>query len=295
MANWAGVCLFVCFSSPSFQHSCWSSLWSFQRCTTVTIFVVCKSSWLVRGGGGEVLTVKKENHGEVSFFFFFLGKGECVRCLVTALHGRCYRVLQQDCTHFNKYFWQITWLRGVKINKDVHVLLKLKKKKKVNRTQTKTKTANFTSEIPSWLWGIRPCWRSTSGWPPPPFSPPLAGWRSPAPGEEMKRWRYWTRAGWRRSGGLKKGDFVAVFTWRGVKATLELVPDERSLTVDLPPYVMLCFCRVLCWQSNWCQDSQCRGMIEASQWQNVITTCRKKTKQTQKKIWEWQTRPWKKC
>lgn len=33
-------------------------------------------------------------------------------------------------------------------------------------------------------------------------------------------------------------------TCRGVKATLELVPEERSLTVDLPPYVMLCFCSV---------------------------------------------------
>ena len=35
-------------------------------------------------------------------------------------------------------------------------------------------------------------------------------------------------------------------TCRGVKATLELVPEERSLTVDFPPYVMLCFCSVLC-------------------------------------------------
>lgn len=37
------------------------------------------------------------------------------------------------------------------------------------------------------------------------------------------------------------------FTWRGVNATLELVPEERSLTVDFPPYVMLCFCNALCW------------------------------------------------
>lgn len=29
-----------------------------------------------------------------------------------------------------------------------------------------------------------------------------------------------------------------------MNATLELVPEERSLTVDLPPYVMLCFCSV---------------------------------------------------
>lgn len=37
-----------------------------------------------------------------------------------------------------------------------------------------------------------------------------------------------------------------LFTCRGVNATLELVPEERSLTVDFPPYVMLCFCNVLC-------------------------------------------------
>lgn len=35
-------------------------------------------------------------------------------------------------------------------------------------------------------------------------------------------------------------------TWRGVKATLEAVPDERSRIVDFPPYTTLCFCRVRC-------------------------------------------------
>lgn len=35
-----------------------------------------------------------------------------------------------------------------------------------------------------------------------------------------------------------------VCTCNGVNATLELVPEDRSLTVDLPPYVMLCFCNV---------------------------------------------------
>lgn len=39
---------------------------------------------------------------------------------------------------------------------------------------------------------------------------------------------------------------VCLCTCNGVNATLELVPDDRSLTVDLPPYVMLCFCNVRC-------------------------------------------------
>lgn len=39
---------------------------------------------------------------------------------------------------------------------------------------------------------------------------------------------------------------LLLFTCRGVNATLELVPEERSLTVDFPPQVMLCFCSVLC-------------------------------------------------
>lgn len=43
-----------------------------------------------------------------------------------------------------------------------------------------------------------------------------------------------------------KGRRLLLFTCRGVNATLELVPEERSLTVDFPPYVMLCFCSVLC-------------------------------------------------
>lgn len=47
-------------------------------------------------------------------------------------------------------------------------------------------------------------------------------------------------------GDIKKELFF-FFTCRGVKATLELVPEERSLTVDFPPYVMLCFCSV-----RWC-------------------------------------------
>lgn len=46
-----------------------------------------------------------------------------------------------------------------------------------------------------------------------------------------------------KSINIKRG---LLFTCRGVKATLELVPEERSLTVDFPPYVMLCFCNVLC-------------------------------------------------
>lgn len=43
-----------------------------------------------------------------------------------------------------------------------------------------------------------------------------------------------------------------------MKATLELVPEERSLTVDLPPYVMLCFCSV-----RWRQNTTRRGQILA--------------------------------
>lgn len=47
-------------------------------------------------------------------------------------------------------------------------------------------------------------------------------------------------------GAVRKRGCLLIFTCKGVNATLELVPEERSLTVDFPPYVMLCFCNVLC-------------------------------------------------
>lgn len=137
----------------------------------------------------------------------------------------------------------------------------------------------------AWPWGTRPCWRNISDWLQPPSSLQPVGSQSPAPDREQTVYKLLTNkstepqlfvsdsAGEPNRKQLhlnvrkqsecedcnvctleagkeweKKNQFsnMSLCTCKGVKATLELVPDDLSLTVDLPPYVMLCFCSVRC-------------------------------------------------
>lgn len=120
----------------------------------------------------------------------------------------------------------------------------------------------FTSSIPSWLWGILPCWKSISGWLQPPSSLQPVDSRSPAPTGN-------TQKGYELKQNLRvqilKGRGSRLRTCKGVNATLELVPEERSLTVDFPPYVMLCFCSVLCFVTK--QYGRLQG------WKKPVSSC----------------------